>query len=128
VDDASGHSKVLLPADYLREHNISTDEFLERFVSQQNWSLDEPVIGSGTVVILAMGGGDRSRAVAREKLYTVRYICCWRLAQGRRRLCRALERLLPGLYQRAVLEWPFPRSKADPFTCSASRFRKVDNR
>ncbi|KAK8144852.1 hypothetical protein G3M48_005242 [Beauveria asiatica] len=62
LDDASGHSKVLIPYNYLHENYISTDEFLDKFVSQQKWSLDDPVfedlgvdaiIGSGTVVVLA---------------------------------------------------------------------------
>ena len=62
LDNASVHSKVLIPRDYLAENDISIDEFLERFVSRQQWSLNEPVIkdlrvnaiiGSATVVILA---------------------------------------------------------------------------
>ncbi|KAL8377069.1 hypothetical protein RB595_007961 [Gaeumannomyces hyphopodioides] len=61
LGDASGHSKVLIPGDYLCQRNISMAEFLERFVLQPQWSLDEPVfedlrvdaiIGSGTVVVL----------------------------------------------------------------------------
>ena len=62
LDDASVHSKVLIPPKYLCENNISIDELLEHFVSRPQWSLDEPffhelrvdsIVGLGTVVILA---------------------------------------------------------------------------
>ncbi|KAG9020560.1 hypothetical protein FRB95_003960 [Tulasnella sp. JGI-2019a] len=60
LDDASVHSKVLIPRDYLHDHNISVDEFLNQFKSQQQWSLGECVLEElrvdaiiGKVVILS---------------------------------------------------------------------------
>ncbi|KAH9204640.1 hypothetical protein DL95DRAFT_495398 [Leptodontidium sp. 2 PMI_412] len=43
LDDASVHSKVLVPRNYLPKHDISVDEFLERFKSRQQWSRGEYV-------------------------------------------------------------------------------------
>ncbi|KAK0130375.1 hypothetical protein ONS96_000895 [Cadophora gregata f. sp. sojae] len=43
LDDASVHSKFLVPRNYLPMHDISVDEFLERLKSQQQWSRGECV-------------------------------------------------------------------------------------
>lgn len=44
LDDASAHSKVLIPRKYLHERNISVDEFLEQFKSREQWSLGQSVL------------------------------------------------------------------------------------
>ncbi|KAI0031626.1 hypothetical protein K488DRAFT_51731 [Vararia minispora EC-137] len=44
LDDASVHSNVLIPRDYLLEHSVSIDEFLDKFKSQPQWSLGDHVL------------------------------------------------------------------------------------
>ncbi|KAI9826024.1 MAG: hypothetical protein M1826_006822 [Phylliscum demangeonii] len=45
LDDASAHSNVLIPRDYLHEHHISIDEFIDHFKSRQQWNRGEHVLG-----------------------------------------------------------------------------------
>lgn len=60
LDDASAHSSVIVPRDYLHEHHTSIDEFINCFTSRLQWIRGESVLGElrvyaiiGTMVIVA---------------------------------------------------------------------------
>lgn len=71
LDDASAHSKVLVPRNYLPQHGISIDEFLEQFNSRQQWSRGQFVfeelrvdaIIGGAVILVPHSAGQSSDTI-----------------------------------------------------------------
>ncbi|CUS11818.1 unnamed protein product [Tuber aestivum] len=71
ANDASAHSKVLVPRNYLPQHGISIDEFLEQFSSRQQWSRGQFVfeelrvdaIIGGAVILVPHSAGQSSDTI-----------------------------------------------------------------